>query len=119
VRFCFEDAWSARELIELRRELIRAGELTAQSAVLFDLRRAAGIPDLAELSHHVDATPADAIRPACRAFVVSTEAQYHGARQLQTLLGAQSVVNEIFQEESSAIEWLAAMSGRTRTTTPA
>lgn len=119
VRYLFDGAWTARELVERRRELIRAGQLTSQSAVLFDLRQATSIPQLDDLDLEVHSPAASAIWPACRAFVVTTQAQYEGGRQLQALLGSQSVVNEIFQEEDQALEWLTSMAGRARATTPA
>jgi len=117
VRYIFDGAWTARELVERRRELIRAAQLTPQSAVLFDLRQATSIPQLDDLHHEVHSPGVGAIWPACRAFLITTEAQYEGGRQLQELLGSQSVVNEIFQEEAQALEWLASLAGRSRTPT--
>jgi hypothetical protein len=119
VRYTFDGDWAARELVERRRELIRAGQLTSQSAVLFDLRLGTSVPHLADLDHEVHSASAGAIWPACRAFLVTTQNQYEVARQLQALLGSQSVINEIFHNESDALEWLAALAGRTRTPTPA
>lgn len=112
VRYVFDGTWQARELLEQRRELIRAGQLTARTAVLFDLRAAADIPDLADLHPTRQSTSLDGVWPACRAFVVKTEAQHAGARRLQALLAPQSVINEIFVDESDALAWLAAMARR-------
>lgn len=113
VRFTLEDdCASAAELIDLRRALIRAGQLTAKSCVLLDLQRAHTFPDVQEL---LAAFEADALWPVCRAFLVSTEVQHDVARQLQSLLGGQSTINEIFHNETTAMEWLAAVAARTRT----
>ncbi|HJU42727.1 MAG TPA: hypothetical protein VJ691_07920 [Vicinamibacterales bacterium] len=116
VRYTFEGDWTAGELIERRRDLIRDGKLTVETAVLFDLRAATNIPDLAELHPALHAGATDAIWPVCRAFVVTTNPQYDCARRLQAMLGPQSVINEIFEDEGEALEWLAAMSSRTRAT---
>ena len=116
VRYTFEGDWTARQLSERRRELIRDGLLTAETAVLFDLRGATNIPDLSELHPALLTSATDAIWPVCRAFVVHTNTQYDAARRLQAMLGPQSVINEIFEDEGEALEWLAAMSSRTRAT---
>ena len=87
--------------------------MTVETAVLFDLRGATNLPDLAELHPALHAGTIDGIWPVCRAFVVNTNTQYDCARRLQAMLGPQSVINEIFEEERDALEWLAAMS-RTR-----
>jgi hypothetical protein len=111
VRFTLEDdCASAEELISLRRALIRAGQLTAKSCVLMDLRRATTFPCLDDL---LAAFQADGVWPACRAFVVTNDIQYEMARQMQTTLGPQTTINEIFQDETPAMEWLAAFSART------
>jgi hypothetical protein len=113
VRYAFEGDWTVRDFLECRRKLLRAGLLTTKTAVLFDLRQATTFPSLGDLQPALNATPMDAIWPVCRAFLVTTEAQYDGARQLQALLGPQSVINEIFRDEASAFEWLSAMAGGT------
>ena len=113
VRYTFEEEWSTRDLIERRQELIRAGQLTAKSCVLFDLRRAATFPPLEELQAAIDAITADAIWPACRAFLVTTPQQFDLARQLQSLMGPRAVISETFQDEMEAMEWLSAFAGRT------
>ncbi len=109
VRYAFDGEWVARDLIERRLELIRAGQLTAETAVLFDLRLATSSPDLADLH---PALHSNAVWPKCRAFLVTTQLQYEVARQLQALLGPHSVVNEVFQREDQALEWLSALTGR-------
>ena len=111
VRFTLQDdCASAEELITLRRALIRAGQLTAKSCVLLDLRRATAFPCLEEL---LAAFQADGVWPACRAFIVTNDVQYEMARQLQSTLGPQTTINEIFQDETRAMEWLAAFAART------
>jgi hypothetical protein len=108
VLYRFIDKWEAPELVERRRELVRAGQLTPKSAVLFDLRQSTGVPSLTDLHH----TVSDEVWPACRAFLVTTEEQHGLARQLQALLGPRAVVNAVFHDETKAMEWLAAMAGR-------
>jgi hypothetical protein len=112
VRYAFEGAWSARDLIDRRHELIRAGELTPRSCVLFDLRKATMLPPLDDLKAALNADTTDAIWPACRAFLVVTAQQYDVARELQALLGPHAVINETFQDEMKAMEWLSAFTGR-------
>jgi len=110
VRFRLQDdASSAEELINLRRALIRAGQLTAKSCVLLDLRGANTFPSLQEL---LDAFQADGVWPVCRAFVVDNDVQYEMARQLQSAFSAHTTVNQIFQDETAAMEWLAAIAAR-------
>jgi hypothetical protein len=111
VRYVFEGSWTARDLLDRRQELLRAGQLTARTAVLFDLRPATAFASLADLHRALQATGPDAVWPACRAFLVSTEEQHNCARQLQAVLGPDSVINEIFRDESTAYEWLSAMTG--------
>ena len=111
IRFKLEgDCASAEELITLRRALIRAGQLTAKSCVLVDLRGANTLPELQEL---LDAFQVDGVWPICRAFVVKNEVQYAMARQLQSALSAQTTINQIFRDEAPAMEWLAALAART------
>ena len=112
VRYAFEGQWSARDLIERRQELIRAGQLTRKSCVLFDLRRATSLPAVDELQVALQAAITDTIWPACRAFVVMTPQQHDFARQLQALMGPHAVVSETFQDETDAMEWLSAFAGR-------
>jgi hypothetical protein len=109
VRYTFDGEWLASDLIARRLELIGAGLLTTETATLFDLRRATTLPNLAELH---SALQEDSVWPMCRAFLVTTQLQYDAARQLQALLGPHSVVNDIFQDEAKALEWLAALMGR-------
>jgi hypothetical protein len=110
VRFTLAgDCASAEELISLRRALIRAGQLTAKSCVLLDLRGANTIPNLQEL---LDAFQADGVWPVCRAFVVNNDVQYEMARQLQSVFSADTTINQIFQDETAAMEWLAAIAAR-------
>jgi hypothetical protein len=109
VRYAFEGAWVALDLLDLRRELVQAGKLTANTAVLFDLRQATTFPALADLH---PALTTEGIWPVCRAFLVSTEEQHSCAQQLQALLGPHRVINEIFRDETTAHEWLSAMAGR-------
>lgn len=112
VRFVFDPEWtSALDLIEVRRLLVGVGCLTRDSAVLFDLRRATRLPTPADLRHALDSARTDSVWPACRAFLATTPEQYEVARQLQ-LLGPQSLISEIFQEEAAALEWLAGMTDR-------
>jgi hypothetical protein len=109
VRYSFNGDWLAREINERRLELIQAGHLTAASAVLFDLRPTSTFPNLADLH-----TPLqdDAVWPTCRAFLVTTQSQAAMARELQAVLGPHSVINETFHDESRALEWLSALTGR-------
>lgn len=51
-------------------------------------------------------------RKTAVSFLVTTEEQHNCARQLQALLGPQSVINEIFRDETTAFEWLSQMAGR-------
>jgi hypothetical protein len=112
VRYAFDGNWAAPDFLQRRRELIRTGQLTSKTAVLFDLRHATTFPPLDDLHPARHTSASDAIWPVCRAFLVNTEAQYDAARRLQALLGPQSVVNEIFQDETKALEWLSAMAER-------
>lgn len=114
VRYAFVGKWAAHELVERRRELIRAGKLTPDSAVLFDLRPATTIPRRGDPDTALESSAADAVWPVRRAFVVNTQAHDDAARRLQALLAPLWVVNEIFQEESDALERLASRAGRTR-----
>ena len=108
VRFLFDaDGGSRLELVQLRRALIQTGKLTAKSAVLIDLRAVITARHTG-LHKPYDDEPAD-VWPICRAFLVTTQAQYALARSLG-VLGGQSVINEIFEDESAALEWLAALS---------
>src|SRR5688500_5042061 len=113
VQYAFVGDWAAKDFLDRRRELLRAGQLTTKSAVLFDLRQSAMCPPLSDLHPVLHTQAKDAVWPVCRAFLITTEAQYECARQLQALLGPHSVVNEIFRDEPSAFEWLSAMAGRT------
>jgi hypothetical protein len=113
VRYTFESEWSASDLAKLRQELIRAGQLTRKTCVLFDLRRATAFPTAEDLQLALYSAIADGVWPACRAFVVNTPLQHDAARQLQALLGPESVISETFHDESKAMEWLAAFAGRT------
>jgi hypothetical protein len=112
LRYTFEGEWSARDLIELRHELIRAGQLTPKSCVLFDLTRATTIPPLADLERVLRVATADAVFPACRAFLVMTPQQHDVARHLQALMGPDAVINETFQDEMDAMQWLSKFAGR-------
>src|SRR5687768_5412765 len=87
VRYIFEEQWSASDLIERRSELIRSGQLTSSTCVLFDLRKVTKIPPLDDLKRAIQTESAEAIWPACRAFLVMTQQQHDGARQLQAILG--------------------------------
>lgn len=109
VRYIFDGDWCAQDINERRLELIRAGQLTASSGVLFDLRRTETFPNLAELHW---ASQKDAIWPKCRAFLVITPLQTQIARELQALLAPHSVINETFDDEAKALEWLSALTGR-------
>ena len=109
VRYLFEGECTGSDLLQRRLELITAGQLTAKTAVLFDLRRATTFTNVGELGTIVRP---GAVWPVCRAFVVNTPGQYDAARQLQGLLGPDAVINEIFQDETKALEWLFAMIGR-------
>jgi hypothetical protein len=113
VRYTFDGEWSASNLAGLRQELIRAGQLTRKTCVLFDLRKATTFPTADDLKLALYAATADGVWPACRAFLVKTPLQHDVARQLQALLGPDSVINETFQEESAAMEWLSAFARRT------
>jgi hypothetical protein len=113
VRYIFDGEWSARDLIERREELIRMGQLTPNSGVLFDLRKVTTFPPLSDLQLALHAATTHAIFPAFRAFLATSQQQYDGARQLQALLGPHSVINETFRDEEAAIEWLGALAGRT------
>jgi hypothetical protein len=108
VRYTFDGVWSVQELLAWRHQLIEAGQLTLTSAVLFDLRPTSLSPAIIDLRREL---PAAGVWPVCRAFVVQTETQYEFARQLQAMLGAQSVVSEIFRDETKALEWLGAIAG--------
>ena len=114
VRYAFEGDWTAHDFLDRRRELLRAGQLTRRTAVLFDLRPATTCPPLGDIYTDLQAMTVDDIWPACRAFVITTEAQYDCARQLQALLGPHSVVNEIFRDETTAFKWLSAMARHTQ-----
>jgi hypothetical protein len=114
VRYVFQGDWTASQLVERRRELVRAGQLTTDSGVLFDLRGATSFPRSTDLYSAIQATTQDHIWPVCRAFLVTTEEQYQCAGQLQKLLGPHVVINAIFQDETIALEWLSAMAGRGR-----
>ncbi|HYE86591.1 MAG TPA: hypothetical protein VEA16_09565 [Vicinamibacterales bacterium] len=110
LRYTFDSEWEACELAERRRELIRAGQLTADSAVLFDLRKSTAFPSV----HDLNAAVMDGVWPACRAFVVASQSQYDLARRLQALLGPHTVISQIFDDEAEALEWLAAFTARRR-----
>src|SRR5918999_6272435 len=86
VRYTFDGEWSATELAKLRQELIRAGQLTRKTCVLFDLRNATTFPTAEDLEPALFAAKADEVWPACRAFLVKTPLQHDAARQLQALL---------------------------------
>lgn len=104
--FVFEGDWTSTfELIELRRAAVRAGHLTDKGGVLFDLRRATTVPNIADVRLAILAAQDDAVWPVRRAFLVANQDQYAIARQLQ-MFGPQSVVSEIFQNERKAMEWL-------------
>ena len=110
IRFKLEDdCASAEELIALRRALIRSGQLTGKSCVLVDLRSAHILPELEEL---LAAFQVDGVWPICRAFVVNNEVQYEMARRLQSALRDQTTINQIFRDETPAMEWLAALAAR-------
>lgn len=109
MRYLFEGECTGRDLLQRRLELISAGQLSAKTAVLFDLRRATAFTNAGDLATIVRP---GAVWPVCRAFVVTTPGQYEAARQLQGLLGPDAVINEIFQDETKALEWLLAMIGR-------
>jgi hypothetical protein len=107
VRYSIDGEWSACDLIAQRRELIRRGQLTRNSCVLYDLRGAADIPCFDDLHAALESAPDD-VWPVCRAFLVNTPLQHDGAQRLQSVLGPDSVINEIFQDETKAVEWLSA-----------
>ena len=113
VSYVFEGEWSVHDLIERRRELIRAGQLTPKSCALFDLRRATTVPSLSDLQPVLREATTDGIWPACRAFLVTTPQQHEVARILQALLAPEAVISETFQDEIEAMEWLSAFAGRT------
>ena len=73
------------------------------------LRRATTFPNVQEL---IAAFQADGVWPICRAFVVNNDVQYQMAQQLQAALDAQTTINQIFQDETAALEWLAALAAR-------
>lgn len=118
VRYAFEGDWTARDFLDRRRELLQAGQLTARSAVLLDLRQSATCPPLDDLDPALYASTSAPIWPACRAYLIATEAQYECARQIQALLGPRPAISEIFQNETNAIEWLSAMAGRSQGSGP-
>jgi hypothetical protein len=109
VWYLFEGECTGRDILQRRLELITAGQLTAKTAVLFDLRRATTFTNVGDLATVVRP---GAVWPVCRAFLVNTPAQYDAAGQLQALLGPDAVINQIFQDEAKALEWLSAMVGR-------
>src|SRR5688572_13229206 len=91
VRYAFEGDWTARDFLDRRRELLRAAQLTAKSAVLFDLRQSATCPPLGDLHSALHASTSDTIWPMCRAYLIATEAQYECAREIQALFGPRPV----------------------------
>jgi hypothetical protein len=106
IRYVFVGEWTAQELLERRRELLRSGQLGATTRVLFDLRAVTRLPSLDGLHPVLYRSVEDLVWPACRAFVVSSKEQYDLAIKLQFLMGPHSVINQIFDKESTALEWL-------------
>ena len=85
VRYAFAGDWDARELLNLRRQLIRDGHLTARTAVLLDLR----MPDVSgqqvfehwstsapRLSERVVFITGDIVSPDLHGFLESTGRPY-------------------------------------------
>lgn len=114
VRFTFTSDWrDAVTLIDLWRQVVRAGQLTVKSAVLFDLRLLSKLPDPTELHHALLDAHLEAAWPLCRAYLVGSPDQRSLAQQMQQC-EPPSLFSEIFQVESQALEWLAAMNARTQ-----
>ena len=101
IRLTLTDEWPTPEdQRELRESLSAAGELTAVTRALIDLRELAPLGPGARY-----ASAKEGVIARVQAYLVATAEQHHFARQCRIAAGPGRIV-EIFIEERAALEWL-------------
>jgi hypothetical protein len=106
IRFTLSGAWPTHEQQrELRLQLIGAGQLTAQTRAMIDLRDVVELPAYAEANSILAAAAKDGALPRLRAYLVGSAVQYGLARQFKSAAGPAAQIG-IFTNEHEALEWL-------------
>ena len=104
LRFVLDATWpTVGEHTRLRQRLIKAGQLTASTIALYDVRKAATYPGYEELQSIVNAAQ-PAPWPRVRAYLTLTPVQYGVVRQFQALTDG-CVEIQIFTNEAEADAW--------------
>ena len=104
LRIVLGETWPTLvEHTRLRQKLINAGQLTASTIALYDVRQAATYPHFDELQSIVSAAQ-PAPWPRVRAYLTRTPVQYGVVRQFQALT-AGCVEIQIFTSEAEADSW--------------
>jgi hypothetical protein len=93
------------ELAAIRQQLISAGQLTAQTKALFDIRMVASIPPYSQVREIVDAAMKQGGLPLRRAYLVGAAVHHGIVRQMQAL-APKEIGIEIFTNEAEAESWL-------------
>ena len=93
------------EVTRVRRELIAAGHLDANTRALFDIVNVETIPDYEAARPIIAAAMKDNAWPLDRAYLVASSVQYGFVRQLQSL-APPTVKIEIYFKETDATRWL-------------
>jgi hypothetical protein len=101
IRFTVTGEWPASEQQrQLRESLTAAGELTAATRALIDLRELVPLGPVDPM-----AAVKEGLVTRVQAYLVATYEQHHFARQCRIAAGPGRVL-EIFIEERAALEWL-------------
>ena len=99
------DEWPTPELARsLLKKLRGAGQLTAETTALVDLRSVKQLPKQDQLRQTIEAVSSQDHWPLRRAYIVMPGAQYGVMRQLQAQL-PEDIETEIFTDEAAAREW--------------
>lgn len=106
LRFTLMRSWpTIEQQRELRVKLMDAGQLTAQTRAVIDLRDVAEVPNHTDANAILAAPAREGGLPRLRAYLVGSAVQYGMARQFRSMAGAAAQIG-IFTDEHEALEWL-------------
>ena len=106
IRVTLRGEWpTIEEQGQLRRQLIDAGQLTAETRALFDFRALATTANYSEVEQIIAAAMKSGGWPLFRAYVVGSAVQFGLVRQMKALAPS-PVELEIFTDEREAHIWL-------------
>ena len=99
------DEWPSPDVARtILKELRSAGQLTASTTIMVDLRAIEHLPRQDEVRVTIDAVSSQDHWPLRRAYLVLPGAQYGVMRQLQAQM-PEDIETEIFTDEAAAREW--------------